>query len=181
MQMRPLPSKGQGSPSLVATVVGLALSPVLYGIHIGTSLLGWVYANLLPAPIRLLTAALQLADGLICDMLALLTKEPGLKSQVCAAAAAGHDQCRLPGCCPGMQRQPQRNTVQCVSQAALHCHSGSYCDCFGICGVLLQIQACQETISSLQLTKQAQERQIAVSDTTCPLPQQSGLGWDWTA
>lgn len=30
------------------------------------------------------------------------------------------------------------------------------------CVTLDQIQACQETISSLQLTKQAQERQIAV-------------------
>lgn len=36
---------------------------------------------------------------------------------------------------------------------------------FPLCVVLLKIQACQETISSLQLTKQAQERQIAVSDT----------------
>lgn len=82
LQMRPLPAK-QASPSLLAKAVALALSPVVYGIHISTALLGWVCTNLLPAPIRLLTAVLQLADGLICDMLALLSKEPGLKSQVC--------------------------------------------------------------------------------------------------
>jgi hypothetical protein len=81
--MRPLPTKQE--PSLVAKAVGLALSPVLYGIHIGSVLLGWVYSNLsgsMQLPIRLLTAVLQIADGVVCDLLAVVAKEPGLKTQV---------------------------------------------------------------------------------------------------
>jgi hypothetical protein len=81
--MRPLPTKQE--PSLVAKAVGLALSPVLYGLHISSVLLGWVYSNLsasMQLPIRLLTAVLQIADGVICDLLAIVTKEPGLKTQV---------------------------------------------------------------------------------------------------
>lgn len=69
----------------MAKAVGLALSPVLYGLHIGAALLGWAVSNLsasMQLPLRLLTAALQLADGLICDLLAVISREPGLKSQV---------------------------------------------------------------------------------------------------
>lgn len=81
--MRPLPTKQE--PSLVAKAVGLALSPVVYGVHIGSLLLAWAYSNItasMQLPIRLLTAVLQIADGIICDLLALISKEPGLKAQV---------------------------------------------------------------------------------------------------
>lgn len=81
--MRPLPTKQE--PSLVAKAVGLALSPVMYGLHVGSMLLAWSYSNIsasMQLPLRLLTAVLQIADGIICDLLAVISKEPGLKSQV---------------------------------------------------------------------------------------------------
>lgn len=81
--MRPLPTKHE--PSLVAKLVGLAVSPIIYSIHIGSVLLGWAYTTFsasLQMPTKVLIAVLQIADGLICDLLAIVSKEPGLKAQV---------------------------------------------------------------------------------------------------
>lgn len=89
---------------MLAKAVGLALSPVLYGLHIGAALLGWAVSNLsasMQLPLRLLTAALQLADGLICDLLAVISREPGLKSQVRVRAGQ-----QLPGCGCGCGHGP---------------------------------------------------------------------------
>lgn len=84
MAMRPLATKQ--TPSLVAQAVGLALSPVVYSLHIGSALLGWACTNLsatMQLPLRVLTAVLQIADSVICELLAWVSKEPGLKAQVC--------------------------------------------------------------------------------------------------
>jgi hypothetical protein len=83
MSMRPLPTKQE--PSLVAKLVGIAVSPIIYSIHIGSVLLGWAYTTCsasLQVPTKVLIAVLQIADGLICDLLAIVSKEPGLKAQV---------------------------------------------------------------------------------------------------
>lgn len=83
MSMRPLPTKQE--PSLVAKLVGLAVSPIIYSIHVGSVLLGWAYTTFsasLQVPTKVLIAVLHIADGLICDLLAIVSKEPGLKAQV---------------------------------------------------------------------------------------------------
>jgi len=84
MAMRPLATRQE--PSLVSTALSLALYPAVYCIHVGSVLLTWTYTHLsasMQLPLRLLVTVLQIADALICDLLAFVTKEPGLRAQVC--------------------------------------------------------------------------------------------------
>lgn len=84
MAMRPLATRQE--PSLLATVLGIAISPVVYCVHVSSVLMTWAYSHLsasMQLPLRLLVSLLQIADALVCDVLALLTKEPGLRTQVC--------------------------------------------------------------------------------------------------
>jgi hypothetical protein len=73
LQQRQLRSKG--SQSLASSALALALAPALYV----SSLAGAA----LQLPVRIAVFWLQLADALICDVLAFLTKQPGHKAQVC--------------------------------------------------------------------------------------------------
>jgi hypothetical protein len=72
LQQRQLRSKG--SQSLASSTLALALAPALY--------VGSLAGAALQLPVRIAVFWLQLADGLICGVLAFLTKQPGHKAQV---------------------------------------------------------------------------------------------------
>jgi hypothetical protein len=69
----------EGSHSFAHGVLAMALAPALY--------VGRMAGVALQLPVRIAVFWLQLADALICDLLAILTKQPGHKAQVCARAA----------------------------------------------------------------------------------------------
>jgi hypothetical protein len=83
MSMRPLPQKRQ--PSLVAKALGLALAPAFYGLQLSSGVVGFGVKQataMLQLPLRILVTMLTLADALICDVLVMLSKQPGLRAQV---------------------------------------------------------------------------------------------------
>jgi hypothetical protein len=63
-----------GNTSLMSRVLGLALAPAMYA-----SILA---GRALQLPVRAAVFWLQLADALVCDLLAFLTRQPGHKAQV---------------------------------------------------------------------------------------------------
>lgn len=60
--------------SLVSRAMALALAPALYA--------GSLAGRVLQLPLRVAVFWLQLADTLLCDLLAFLTRQPGHKAQV---------------------------------------------------------------------------------------------------
>jgi hypothetical protein len=77
--------RNKSSMSFMSRGLALALAPAVHA----SSLAG----RALQLPVRVVVFWLQLADTLICDLLAFLTQQPGHKAQVralrtCTAAAA---------------------------------------------------------------------------------------------
>jgi hypothetical protein len=157
MTMRPLPLKRE--PSLIAKAMGLALAPVLYSVQLSSGLVAWGIKQAtatMQLPLRVVVTLLTLADALITDLLVLLTKEPGVRAQVRGGGGGGqvldrwwrsaraHAHTRL-------RQRPSRTFGHTRTRAVV------------MLSLPRQVQACHETISELQLVKQAQERQIAVS------------------
>lgn len=84
MAMRPL-AKRQDQPSLVTKAIGLALAPAIYTLQLSSSLAAWGLKQAtasMQLPLRIIVTALQLLDAFICDLLVMLTKQPGLRLQV---------------------------------------------------------------------------------------------------
>lgn len=72
LQQRQL--RKHGNTSLMSRVLGLALAPAMYARVLA--------GRALQLPVRAAVFWLQLADALVCDLLAFITRQPGHKAQI---------------------------------------------------------------------------------------------------